>query len=106
LGESFAAMSGGSHKYGNLVIMKTTLELPDPIFRRAKATAAERGQSLKDFFTEALREKLEGKAATSKSTEPPWMQGFGKLKHLRRETARINKEIEREFGVIEPEDRA
>ena len=38
--------------------MKTTLELPEPIFRKAKATAAERGQSLKDFVTEALRDKL------------------------------------------------
>ncbi len=27
--------------------MKTTLDLPDPIFRKAKATAAGRGQSLK-----------------------------------------------------------
>ena len=38
--------------------MKTTLELPDPLFRKAKATAAARGQSLKDFVTEALRDKL------------------------------------------------
>jgi hypothetical protein len=34
--------------------MKTTLDLPDPLFRKAKATAAERGQSLKEFVTEAL----------------------------------------------------
>ena len=33
--------------------MKTTLEIPDPLFRQAKATAAERGQSLEDFFTDA-----------------------------------------------------
>jgi hypothetical protein len=29
--------------------MKTTLELPDALFRKAKATAAERGQSIKEF---------------------------------------------------------
>ena len=36
--------------------MKTTLELPDQLFRTAKATAAERGRTLKEFMTEAVRE--------------------------------------------------
>ena len=39
--------------------MKTTIEIPDPLFRKAKATAAERGQSLKAFVTEALIDKLD-----------------------------------------------
>ena len=86
--------------------MKTTLDLPDPLFRRAKATAAERGQSLKDFVTDALREKLSGNAPASQGAEPAWMQGCGGLKHLRRETARIQAEIDEEFGVIDAEDRA
>lgn len=34
--------------------MKATLDIADPLFRKAKARAAERGQSLKDFVTEAL----------------------------------------------------
>ena len=38
--------------------MKTTIEIPDPLFRKAKSTAADRGQTLKDLVTEALREKL------------------------------------------------
>jgi hypothetical protein len=38
--------------------MKTTVELPDGLFREAKATAAWRGASLKDFFREAVEEKL------------------------------------------------
>jgi hypothetical protein len=33
------------------------------------------------------------------------MAGFGKLRHLRKETARINRLIEEEFEQIEPEDR-
>jgi hypothetical protein len=40
--------------------MKTTLELPDALFREAKATAARRGTSLKALFTEALRRELDG----------------------------------------------
>ena len=39
--------------------MKTTLEMPDQIFRRAKARAAERGIPFRQFVTEAVRDKLE-----------------------------------------------
>jgi hypothetical protein len=92
-----------THKYGNMGLMKTTLELPDQLFRKAKATAAERGQSLKEFVAEALQDKLmlgHGRAAA-----PEWMQGFGKLKRLHKETVRVQSVIDREFEVIEPEDR-
>jgi hypothetical protein len=84
--------------------MKTTLELPDQLFRKAKATAAERGQSLKQFVTDALRDKLALEHRRGRD-EPPWMQGFGKLRHLHKETARVQSVIDREFEVIEPEDR-
>lgn len=85
--------------------MKTTLELPDPLFRKAKATAAERGQSLKEFVTEALRDKLARAEGRTAANEPGWMQGFGKLKRLHRETVRVQSAIDTEFEVIEPEDR-
>jgi hypothetical protein len=85
--------------------MKTTLELPDPLFRRAKATAAERGQSLKDFVTDALREKLVAGTNLAHSNEPAWMKGFGKLRRLHKETVRVQSIVDREFEVIEPEDR-
>ena len=85
--------------------MKTTLEIPDPLFRKAKATAAERGQSLKDFVTDALRDKLAPSAAGGEDAEPEWMKGFGKLKRLRGETARIQARIDTEFGSVEAEDR-
>ena len=38
--------------------MKTTLEMPNELFRRAKATAAQRGQSLKQLVTGALEREL------------------------------------------------
>jgi hypothetical protein len=40
----------------------------------------------------------------SDTPEKPWMRLFGKLHHLRKETARINEIIEQEFGQIEPSD--
>ncbi len=79
--------------------MKTTLEIPDALFRRAKSAAAERGISLRALVTEALSDKLMAGAR-----EKPWMQGFGKLRSLHKETVRLNRIIEREFGRIEPED--
>lgn len=84
--------------------MKTTLEIPDPLFRKVKSTAAERGQSLKDFVTDALRDKLAPNAVRATALQPEWMQGFGKLRRLHKETVRVQSTVDREFEVIEPED--
>ena len=81
--------------------MKTTLEIPDPIFRRAKSVAAQRGIPLRAFVTEAVTEKLE---ASLKKEEKPWARLAGGLKHLHKETARINRIIKIEFKKIEPGD--
>jgi hypothetical protein len=81
--------------------MKTTLAIPDPIFHRAKSVAAQRGVALRVFVTEAVEEKL---AAAALKDEKPWIGLAGGLKHLRKETARINGIMKREFAHIEPED--
>jgi CO/xanthine dehydrogenase FAD-binding subunit len=81
--------------------MKTTLEIPDPVFRKAKAQAAQRGIPLRQFVTEAVQEKL----AAAKPEDKPWMKAAGKLRHLHNETVRIQRIIDEEFGQIEPEDR-
>lgn len=81
--------------------MKTTLEIPDAVFRRAKSVAAQRGIALRAFVTEAVEEKLK---AGSPTGEKPWARLAGGLKHLRKETTRINGVIQREFEAIEPED--
>ena len=85
--------------------MKTTLDIPEALFRRAKSTAAQRGQTLKGLVTEALRAAL-GSGPASSSAEPPWMSGFGKLRRLHKETRRVQRRIDREFEEIEEEDRA
>lgn len=82
--------------------MKTTLEIPDAIFRRAKAEAAERGIPFRALVSAALADKLR---AQSDRNSKPWMKTFGKLRHLHRETARINRIIEEEFDLVETEDR-
>jgi hypothetical protein len=59
--------------------MKTTLEIPDNLFRQAKSAAAGRGIPLREFVTEAVKDTL---VADAKTTEKSWMTAFGKLRHL------------------------
>ena len=42
--------------------MRTTVDIPDPILRRAKAAAALEGKSLKAFLTEAIVHEIERNA--------------------------------------------
>lgn len=78
--------------------VKTTLEIPDFIFRRAKSVAAERGIPLRQFVTEAVQDKL--KVSTQSK---PWMKHIGKLKHLRNENKQVQKRIEEAFEQVDQE---
>jgi hypothetical protein len=78
------------------------LEIPDALFRRARTLAAEREIPLRALLSEALADKLR---AQGERDATAWMKTFGKLRHLRKETARINLIIESEFDRIETEDR-
>lgn len=88
--------------------MKTTIELPDAVFRQAKALAASRGLTLKQFFTDALEDKLRRCAdeASSAGREAPWMAGFGGLADLAHEHRRVGAAIAEEFETLTPEDLA
>jgi len=81
--------------------MKTTLEIPDPTFRKAKATASALGIPLREFVTQAVEEKL---SLNGQRNAKPWLECAGELAHLHKETTRIEKIIEEEFEQIEPED--
>jgi len=80
--------------------MKTTLEIPDQLFRKIKATAALSGKSLKDFVTDAVKEKL---ARPAQGRKEGWRAVFGTLppKAAKEMRAIIN---DPEFRKIEPED--
>jgi hypothetical protein len=78
--------------------MKTTLEIPDFLFRRAKSVAAERGIPLRQFVIEAVQDKL--KVSTQAK---PWMKHVGKLKHVRNERKQIEKRIEEAFERVDRE---
>jgi hypothetical protein len=50
------------------VHMRTTIVLPDDIFRRAKAEAAMEGRPLRDFILDAVVHELE---QTTRGSSPP-----------------------------------
>jgi hypothetical protein len=79
-------------------MVKTTLEIPDFLFRRAKSAAAERGIPLRQLVTEAVQEKLK-----TMSPEKPWMKHLGKLEHLHTERGQVEKRVEEAFEKIDPE---
>lgn len=80
--------------------MKTTLEIPDPIFRKAKAKAAQEGRSMKEYVVEALMEKLEGSGK-----ERGWRVVLGKLSAEGRKAARQVDEALKtaEFNKVDPD---
>ena len=84
--------------------MKTTLEIPEALFRKVKASAARQGRTLKQLVQEALTEKI-ARLDGAKSQQKPWMVLAGGLKRLNAENRRIERIIEAEFENIEPEDR-
>ena len=87
--------------------MKTTLEIADATFRRAKTLAALKGITLKELFNQALEEKLQKPRPTENGTRPAWLKlegAFGKTPTARAETRRIQEVIDAEFERIEPED--
>jgi hypothetical protein len=88
------------------VSLKTTIELPEALFRRAKSMAAQEGVTLKQLLTEALESQLETRMTTRNGKSAPrWMRAYGALRHLRQERKAIERAIESEFEKIEPEDR-
>jgi hypothetical protein len=84
--------------------MKTTVEIPDDLFKRAKVLAAQAGLSMKQLITESLQQRVGGRSPETR-LEPAWKQAFGAMRAYRKENRRIEKIIEHEFEQIEPEDR-
>jgi len=59
--------------------MKTTVDLPDPLFREAKATAAAKGQTLKTFITNSVKQSLN-------NGEGDWRAALKNLPQVDKET--------------------
>lgn len=80
--------------------MKTTLEIPDDLFRQTKATAAMRGESLKDFITGAIQAHLERQSRGSERRG--WQSVFGQAR--REEVESVDAVVAEDLERIEPDE--
>lgn len=85
---------------GDLVRVKTTMEIPDSTYRRAKATAARRGQTVAAFISSAVEAKLAAEERGIK--DKPWMEFAGVFQSEREESKRILQRIEESCEGIDP----
>jgi hypothetical protein len=84
-----------------LIGMKTTVELPDRLYRQIKARAAMRGQTVKAFFLDAVRDKLAAdRTAGSRTTG--WRAVFGKA--TSGDIQDLDRILTEEFEQVDPED--
>ena len=82
-------------------VVKTTLEIPDDLFREMKAAAALRGIRLRDFVTDAIS----GHLARMKKVDSRWSQRLPPPpKVARTEIRRIHELIQEESERIDVED--
>jgi hypothetical protein len=70
--------------------VKTTVEMPDKLFRRAKATAAQRGQSLKQLITAALERELSQSNRVACSARPRRAQVQATMRELKKISKRVS----------------
>ena len=75
--------------------MRTTIELPTPLFRDAKAAVAARGTTLKEFITQAVQQALTSPDKSRRMERPPVSRGKATIR------ARSNREI---AALLENED--
>ncbi len=84
--------------------MRTTIELPDPLFREVKATAARQGMSLKDYIRAALQDQLARRPVVAAK---PWMNFAGIAANdpeMVAELKRIERIVDESFGQVDEED--
>jgi len=79
--------------------MKTTLEIPDSLFRQAKMAAAREGTTLRAVVTRALMAELVDGSAFSAA--PAWRKSFGGLRHLHGESSQVDAAVEEAFEQID-----
>lgn len=87
-------------KYGNMG--------RDEDYPRTSGRALQKGEvgcrPTRDHIGPLVSEALVEKLMSQGLEEKPWIASFGKLKGLRKESARIDQIINREFDRIVPED--
>ena len=76
--------------------MKTTLDIPNDLYRQAKATAALEGIRMKDLIGEGLRLALEARGRAAKSLSP-----LEVLREVRKKPLHGSSEVEAMMDLSE-----
>ena len=79
--------------------MKTTIEIPDDLFKKAKATAALQGESLKDLICDALETHLVS-APAPRNSRSGWRSVFGLAEP--KSVRRVDEAIAADLEKIDP----
>lgn len=82
--------------------VKATVELPDKLMRAAKTKAAAQGQTLPEFVTAAVQDKV--RKGSVKPSSKPWMKMAGALKEYSAELDQVDQVIKEEFERVNPDD--
>jgi hypothetical protein len=81
--------------------MKTTVEMPEKLYRQVKARAAAKGQTIKAFLIDALHDKL-SRESPRNGKKSGWRAVFGKAK--KEDVEAVQKAIDEKFDLIRLED--
>ena len=79
--------------------MRTSLDIPDDLFREIKIESAKTGTTLRDLLLESARMNLSRKKA-----DQSLRSLFGAMKDHPEAMKEFDRAIEEEFGQIDPED--
>jgi hypothetical protein len=81
--------------------VRTTIDIPDDLYRELKIQAAKQGTTLRDLVLRGAKEQVRGEIKEGEENWRPW---FGALRHLHEDTLRIQAFIDEEFSKIDPEE--
>jgi hypothetical protein len=81
--------------------VKTTIEIPDELFKKAKDTAALEGESLKELICDALKTRL-ATAPAPRTDRSGWRSVFGLAEP--KAVARIDQFIDADLERVDPSE--
>jgi hypothetical protein len=81
--------------------VRMTIEISDELFRKAKAAAASRGETLREFVSAAIETRLASMSLPT-SDGGGWRSVFGLADP--KAVARVDAVIESEFEQVDPSD--
>lgn len=79
--------------------MKTTVEIPDELFKRAKATAALQGESLRELICDAIETHL-ASVSPPRTDRSGWRSVFGLADP--KAVAKVDELIEGDLERVDP----